>query len=246
MFWIAVSSLCFGGMGLSQIVQNHGNTYWKPLNEDRVCIQTPVISTSPITAKDGETVYKVCSKNEFKFSGGGGDTSPYIYMSDPSVKVTTAAIPDCPDEYDKIKNFPCISKGKLDTDAFYKWREAEERERRSEPYKTGGDHWINGYHWDGKPRGDASVVHIPPGIEVDDGRKPDVDLRHPPKIFESPEPTVTGWHCVSWKQKRIPIDMWNCCLSTTTGGETLYKDVKGPCIREEGYRSDGVVVWRKP
>ena len=47
-------------------------------------------------------------------------------------------------------------------------------------------------------------------------------------VIASSIPVVDGWHCVEFGTMT-----W-----TATG-------ILSPCIRQEGYRDDGVVVWRK-
>ena len=60
----------------------------------------------------------------------------------------------------------------------------------------------------------------------------------PAVTFETKPYKIKGWHCVEWKDSIG--DDWKQSLFFPP----YHLRVNLPCIREEGYREDGVVVWR--
>lgn len=86
--WIAISTVCLSGTFWADPKPPLGTYLSMTVKGDQVCIQVVRTSTSPITARDGESVYRVVDEPKYEHCvGSSTKSSPDTRFQDLDARV---------------------------------------------------------------------------------------------------------------------------------------------------------------
>ena len=90
---------------------------------------------------------------------------------------------------------------------------------------------------------DAEALNVGPEYYVEKTTWSCLPAKYGAKVLWKKVPYKIEWVCYEWSYKKVPYHLPS--HSTTTYGGQLFTEVREKCIRQIGFREDGIVLHRK-